>query len=479
MNSVQVMTAVSGFMEIGAAAASRLNPGDSPKLAFSSFKERLDQANRKIENSSAGEAAEASPSAEVSSPGNPSLNEDEASGSDAVNAGPSTAGAGEKGQDRDNAASSEDASTGAMTDQVLAATDLLGAVAAAQAQNGMQPAVQEEAMAAAQIMPAVNVNLIEGEVNPVAAAGADLPTAGTAIPDAQPADKEAGAANLGNNLINMPGDPARQTEGMQIAGSDASEAAKYQAGVMTEQGETSSKVRQSQQDNSQSQLRQLLKAEGQRSSITRLNMQPAEASLDEQPDLSGSEDGQSSMGLNLAELTANKIPVRENAFAVAAGAREVVDVQDLMNQILQKAELILKQTSSAMTIQLKPEGLGKLIIKVLVDDSGTVTAHFTASSQQVKNMLEQNIQTLRQNLEAQGMKVDRAEVNVQLDSGGMLGDFGGRQQELWQQANARPFNSMNRAIGAEALESVLESDSSIYPAAYESGLSDDGFSFLV
>jgi Flagellar hook-length control protein len=95
---------------------------------------------------------------------------------------------------------------------------------------------------------------------------------------------------------------------------------------------------------------------------------------------------------------------------------------------------MIKDNSSEMTLHLKPDFMGKMTIKIAVDEAGTVTAHFSTSSQQVKNVLEQNMQTLRLTLEAQGIKVDRTEVNVQLDSGGMMSDPGGRQ-DLWQQVS--------------------------------------------
>ncbi len=76
--------------------------------------------------------------------------------------------------------------------------------------------------------------------------------------------------------------------------------------------------------------------------------------------------------------------------------------------------------------------MGKMIIKIAVED-GLVTAKFITESQHVKQLLEANLGSLRQNLESQGLRVDRTEVNVQLDNGGSFhGNDSGRQQ-MWEE----------------------------------------------
>jgi len=118
-----------------------------------------------------------------------------------------------------------------------------------------------------------------------------------------------------------------------------------------------------------------------------------------------------------------------------------VDPQDLVEQIVKNVELLNKASSSEMKIQLKPEFLGKMMIKIAIED-GVVTARFTTESQQVKHLLEANMGSLKQSLESQGLRVDRTEVNVQLDNGGAFhGNDSGRQQ-MWQEYAER--NNYNR-----------------------------------
>lgn len=120
-----------------------------------------------------------------------------------------------------------------------------------------------------------------------------------------------------------------------------------------------------------------------------------------------------------------------------------VNPREVLEQIVQKAELLLKSNASEMKIDLKPEFLGKMTIRIAVEE-GVLTARFTAESQQVRQMLEANMSSLRQTLEAQGVRVEKTEVNVYLDNHGN-GEPNGRQE--WQQ----PSHGSRISIGAEDL----------------------------
>ncbi len=122
-------------------------------------------------------------------------------------------------------------------------------------------------------------------------------------------------------------------------------------------------------------------------------------------------------------------------------AQPAVSPEELMEQIVKKVELVSKQANSEMRIQLKPEFLGKMMIQIIVDD-GVITARFTTESQHVKQVLEANMNTLKQNLEANGLRVEKTEVNVQLDNGGNFNNNSeGNRQQLWQQMTAQGRNS--------------------------------------
>lgn len=168
----------------------------------------------------------------------------------------------------------------------------------------------------------------------------------------------------------------------------------------------------------------------------RLNLSPVngrgQKSADPETPAKSDDNGSLIAYVHRSQVEMPKNSLSETLNSQSASKENQVDPQDLMSQVVKKAELMLKQDSSEMSIQLKPDLLGKMTIKVSMEN-GVVTARFTTESQQVKNILDQNIQALRQTLEAQGVKVDKTEVNVQMDNNGMFGGFSGRQQELWQQ----------------------------------------------
>jgi len=127
-----------------------------------------------------------------------------------------------------------------------------------------------------------------------------------------------------------------------------------------------------------------------------------------------------------------------------------IDVKNLIDQVVQKAELTVKANSSEMKIQLEPQLLGKLTIKIALED-GLLTARFTTDNHQVKHLLESNMSTLRQSLEAQGIKVEKTEVNVQLDSGGTFGGYQEGRQEMWQRPETPNYQNSSYAAGGYEL----------------------------
>jgi flagellar hook-length control protein FliK len=88
---------------------------------------------------------------------------------------------------------------------------------------------------------------------------------------------------------------------------------------------------------------------------------------------------------------------------------------EIINQVINKAKVVLNGEKSEMIVQLKPESLGRLSLK-LVSDNGVLTAKFITENQQVKQVLETNLQTLKSALEEQGLNVQGFSVFVRQDS---------------------------------------------------------------
>jgi len=155
-----------------------------------------------------------------------------------------------------------------------------------------------------------------------------------------------------------------------------------------------------------------------------------------------------------------------------------VDTQEILNQIVRKAELLVKNGQSQMKIELYPEFLGKLTIKVMVEE-GAVTAKFITDNHQVKQMLEANLGMLRQSLENQGMRVERAEVDVQLNNGSLFD--GSHEQPEWnwdnRQLTSYAKTNLTESSGYQTAQELLPPQA----AAYETyGIYPDGsLNFLI
>ena len=100
----------------------------------------------------------------------------------------------------------------------------------------------------------------------------------------------------------------------------------------------------------------------------------------------------------------------------AAGrqADQPVSARQIISQVAEKVSVILERGKSEMVIELKPDSLGRLSLKV-VAENGTVMAKFTADNLQVQRLLESNMQMLKESLERQGIVVQDLSVSVRQD----------------------------------------------------------------
>lgn len=113
--------------------------------------------------------------------------------------------------------------------------------------------------------------------------------------------------------------------------------------------------------------------------------------------------------------------VQDTRQAVIAVTEKTPDVpvkpRELISQIIEKAKVILSPDKSEMVMDLKPDSLGKISLKV-VTENGIVMAKFVAENQQVREILESNMQLLKDSLEKQGMNVQGFSVSVRQDQRG-------------------------------------------------------------
>ena len=85
--------------------------------------------------------------------------------------------------------------------------------------------------------------------------------------------------------------------------------------------------------------------------------------------------------------------------------------QTVTSQVTMKIRLMAGENRQEMEINLKPDSLGKLSLKI-VHERGEILARITAENEQVKQILESNMQLLRDALEKNGFSVQSLSVSV-------------------------------------------------------------------
>lgn len=138
-----------------------------------------------------------------------------------------------------------------------------------------------------------------------------------------------------------------------------------------------------------------------------------------------------------AGIKANTVNNQVAAVKQTANTPTTVKPSEVLNQVIETAKVVVGQDKSEMVIHLKPDHLGKLELKV-VTEQGIVAAKFIAESQQVKEVIETNMQLLKESLQKQGLAIDGVSVQVGQDS---------RNQYTQSQANTNNTNKTTTTAG--------------------------------
>jgi len=102
------------------------------------------------------------------------------------------------------------------------------------------------------------------------------------------------------------------------------------------------------------------------------------------------------------EVLQNQAPAAKDQSVVKGG---------IVNQIVKKAEIVVNGSQQEIRMQLEPENLGKLTLKVAVE-RGLVTAKFVAESHEVKQIIESSFNELRDMLNEKGLAIQNLSVSV-------------------------------------------------------------------
>lgn len=124
-------------------------------------------------------------------------------------------------------------------------------------------------------------------------------------------------------------------------------------------------------------------------------------------------DTEGNNGILFAQDTDANVMAELNADDVNADYRSYTstDTTKLINQIVDNIRLNVSQDTTSIEMQLNPENLGRVYVHLSAKE-GTVNAQFTATNEVVKEALEAQIVTLKENLNQAGVKVDAVEITV-------------------------------------------------------------------
>jgi flagellar hook-length control protein FliK len=90
---------------------------------------------------------------------------------------------------------------------------------------------------------------------------------------------------------------------------------------------------------------------------------------------------------------------------------QVTEIREIANQIIERIRVTIRPEQSSMELQLNPENLGKVNLSVQ-SKNGVMTAQFIVQNEISKEAIESQLQTLKDTLNQQGIKVEAIEVTV-------------------------------------------------------------------
>ena len=153
---------------------------------------------------------------------------------------------------------------------------------------------------------------------------------------------------------------------------------------------------------------------------------------------------------------------------------------EIPRQIVEQARLLRTLNDTQMIIRLKPEHLGELTLRVAVGSDGAVQASFHSDNAHVRSVIENSLVQLRQELNTQGIKVDRVGVYTGLADGQMPQ---GQGQEAWQQHQAGHSETQVYARGDadDYLDGEIVDDGVATASTQESvgGVTADGVDYRI
>lgn len=142
-----------------------------------------------------------------------------------------------------------------------------------------------------------------------------------------------------------------------------------------------------------------------------------------------SESNEANNKVTYADVADNMISNITDTFAdIITEDISTVKEADIVNQVIDSVKLMASRELTSMEVMLNPEHLGSVHITVTARN-GIVSAQIAAQNEQVKTALENQMVTLREQFESQGLKVDAVEITVMAHSFEAGQNFGQSESE--------------------------------------------------
>lgn len=106
-----------------------------------------------------------------------------------------------------------------------------------------------------------------------------------------------------------------------------------------------------------------------------------------------------------------------HAVEATAKTASVLKPTEVFAQIVERARVMVEDGASEMHLNLKPDSLGKIQLKVSLENQ-LISAKFVAESDQVKALIESNLVDLKRMLNQNGVQVDQVTVAVDQQAAG-------------------------------------------------------------
>jgi flagellar hook-length control protein FliK len=147
----------------------------------------------------------------------------------------------------------------------------------------------------------------------------------------------------------------------------------------------------------------------------------------------------------------------------------VEQMRDIVNQVVEQIKVLIKPGETSMEFQLNPENLGKVNLTV-TQREGVLTAQFVVQNEMAKEALENQMITLKETLENQGIKVESVEVTVSNFGLSQNGMSDGNSEQQKSSSKRRNIN-IDEAIEME--EELTEEENLTAQMMVQSGNSID------